>query len=49
MQRIENNLPELAYEAVRVEIILADNEYQPGDFPIRVAHRSEVSEIIEIA
>lgn len=45
----ENNLPELAYEAVRVEIILADNEYQPGDFPIRVAHRSEVSEIIEIA
>ncbi|NLL77936.1 MAG: MBL fold metallo-hydrolase [Clostridiales bacterium] len=45
----ENNLPELAYEAVRVEITMADNEYKANDFPIRVASRSEVSEMIEIA
>lgn len=45
----DNNLPELAYETVRVEITMADNKYKAGDFPIRVANRSEVSEIIEIA
>lgn len=45
----ENNLPELAYETVRMEITMADNEYKAGDFPIRVASRSEVSEIFEIA
>lgn len=45
----ENNLPELAYETVRVEIAMADNKYKAGDFPIRVANRSEVSEIVEIA
>lgn len=45
----ENNLPELAYETVRVEITMADNEYKANDFPIRVASRSEVSEIVEIA
>ena len=45
----DNNLPELAYETVRVEIAMADNAYKAGDFPIRVASRSEMSEIIEIA
>ena len=45
----ENNLPELAYETVRVEIAMSDNGYKANDFPIRVAKRSEVSEIIEIA
>lgn len=45
----ENNLPELAYETVRVEISMADNEYKANDFPIRVARRSDVSDIIEIA
>lgn len=45
----ENNLPELAYETVRVEITMADNEYKPNDFPMWVAKRSELSEIIEIA
>lgn len=45
----ENNLPELAYETVRVEITMADNQYKAGDFPIQIANRSEVSEIIEIA
>ena len=42
----ENNLPELAYETVRMEIDLADNPYQGGDFPIQVAKRNEVSEMI---
>lgn len=45
----DNNLPELAYEAVRVEIAMADNRYKANDFPIKVASRSQVSETIEIA
>lgn len=44
----ENNLPELAYETVRVEIAMADNKYKAGDFPIQVADRNEMSEIITI-
>lgn len=42
----ENNLPELAYETVRLEISLADNPYQAGDFPIQIAKRGDVSEVI---
>lgn len=42
----ENNLAELAYETVRVEITMADNTYKADDFPIRVAKRSDLSEII---
>lgn len=45
----ENNLPELAYEAVRMEITYGDNPYKAEDFDIQVAKRSEVSEIIQIA
>ncbi len=45
----ENNLPELAYEAVRMEITLGDNPYHANDFRIQVANRSEVSPIINIA
>lgn len=45
----ENNLPELAYEAVRMEITMGDNPYQASDFKIQVASRSEVSQIISIA
>ncbi|HKM34897.1 MAG TPA: MBL fold metallo-hydrolase [Lachnospiraceae bacterium] len=44
----ENNLPELAYEAVRMEIALSDNAYKAGDFPITVAYRSDVSPVIQI-
>ena len=39
----ENNLPELAYETVRMEIAMGDNPYKPEDFDIRVASRSEVT------
>ena len=45
----ENNLPELAYESVRMEINMGDNPYKAGDFDIRVAKRSEVSPVVNIA
>lgn len=45
----ENNLPELAYESVRMEINLGDNPYHAGDFRLMVAKREEVSPVIEIA
>ena len=45
----ENNIPELAYESVRMEITMGDNPYRAGDFDIRVAKRSEVSPVIHIA
>lgn len=44
----ENNLAELAYETVRLEISMADNPYHPEDFPIFVAKRSEISQLVEI-
>lgn len=43
----ENNIPELAYETVRMEITM-QNKYKADDFPIYVANRSEISEIVEI-
>ena len=39
----ENNLPELAYESVRMEINMGDNPYKAGDFDIRVALRGDVT------
>ncbi len=45
----ENNLPELAYEAVRMEITMGDNPYNANDFNIQVAKRQEVSSVIRIA
>ena len=55
----ENNLPELAYEAVRVEVTMAQMNAQgeeqettrmsTSDFPMFVASRSEVSPVIHIA
>lgn len=45
----ENNLPDLAYEAVRLEITMSqDNGYRGDDFNISVAKRSEPSELIEL-
>ena len=43
----ENNLPELAYEAVRMEITMGDNPYSAEDFQIQVARRSELSPVME--
>ncbi len=45
----ENNLPELAYEAVRMEITLGENPYNANDFRMMVAKRSDMSPIINIA
>lgn len=39
----ENNLPELAYEAVRLEILMGSEKYKPTDININVASRSECS------
>ena len=44
----ENNLPELAYESVRVEVTMSDTKYDGNDFPLYVAKRSEVSDIITV-
>lgn len=44
----ENNLPELAFESVRMEINMGDNPYRAGDFDIRVARRSEVTPAVEV-
>ncbi|MBR5420026.1 MAG: MBL fold metallo-hydrolase [Lachnospiraceae bacterium] len=43
----ENNLPELAYEAVRLEVEMSDTQWHGDDFPIRIAKRGEPSECIE--
>ena len=44
----ENNMPELAYEAVRTEITVSDCVYTGNDFPIYVAKRDVPSEVLEI-
>lgn len=44
----ENNLPELAYESVRMEITLGDNPYNANDFPMQVARRSEPTPAVTI-
>lgn len=45
----ENNLPELAYETVRVELAMGNRRRHSNDFPIMVARREEVSSKICIA
>ena len=45
----ENNLPELAYEAVRMEITMGENPYNANDFRMMVASRSDVSPVVNIA
>ena len=44
----ENNLAELAYEAVRLEIMMDECEYKPSDFDIRVAQRAELSHPVAV-
>lgn len=44
----ENNYPDLAYETVRLEVTMGENPYKGTDFPIRVARRDEISEVIHI-
>lgn len=42
----ENNLPELAYETVRLEVTMGENPYRGDDFPMYVAKREEPSEMV---
>lgn len=44
----ENNYEELAYETVRQEISRGDTPYGAGDFPITVAKRDDVSQIVTV-
>ena len=44
----ENNLPELAYETVRVEIDMSDNKYRSNDFKIMVAKRDQMSQVVNL-
>ena len=43
----ENNLPELAFETVRIEINAADDDYEADELPIAVAKRKEPSPLVE--
>ncbi|MBR3602082.1 MAG: MBL fold metallo-hydrolase [Lachnospiraceae bacterium] len=45
----DNNIPELAYETVRVELAMGSDIYNEVQFPITVAKRDEVSSVIKIA
>ena len=45
----DNNIPELAYETVRVELALGSEIFNECNCPITVAKRDEVSPIIKIA
>ena len=38
----------LAYETVKLEIDMSENEYKAGDIYIEVANRSEPSSLLEI-
>ncbi len=42
----ENNYERLAYETVKMEVSMGDCPYNGGDFPIEIASRSHMSEII---
>lgn len=44
----ENNYPELAYETVRLEVTMGENPYKGSDFPVVVAKRNEVSELVSV-
>ena len=44
----ENNYAQLAHETVKLEITLGNNPYNGNDFPIEVARRDMISNIIEI-
>ncbi len=44
----ENNYSELAWETVRLEVTMGENPYKGSDFPMVVAKRDEVSELVTI-
>ena len=44
----DNNLEELAYETVRLEVTMSDDHYRWGDFPVAIAKRNERTECIAV-
>ena len=44
----ENNYDALAYETVCMEVTMGENPYKASDFHIRVADRSEVSQLVTV-
>ncbi|MDD3360482.1 MAG: MBL fold metallo-hydrolase [Hespellia sp.] len=44
----ENNYARLAYETVKLEVTLGDNDYKGEDLDMFVAKRDEISKIIEV-
>ena len=44
----ENNYEKLAYEAVRLEVTMGDNPYKAEDFPMYVAKRDSVTDIVRV-
>ena len=44
----ENNYDALAYETVCMEVTMGENPYKASDFHIRVAERSEVSQLVTV-
>lgn len=44
----DNNMEELAYETVRLEVTMADDSYRWGEFPVTVARRDMRTECIAV-
>ena len=44
----DNNLEELAYETVRLEVTMADDNYRWGEFPVSIARRDMRTECIAV-
>lgn len=44
----ENNMAELAYETVRLEVANGNNPYSANDFKIQVANRCDMSVVVEV-
>ena len=44
----ENNYEKLAYEAVRLEVTMGDTPYKAEDFPIYVAKRDSVTDVVRV-
>ena len=42
-----NNLPELAFETVRMEVAMSDIPYTGSDFPMHILQRDQVSGLVE--
>ncbi len=44
----DNNMEELAYETVRLEVTMSDDNYRWGEFPVCIAKRDERTECFEV-